>query len=151
MLEERERFHRAARLGRHDEQRPAQVAFPRPGGYRARIGAVQHVQPQPAIAAQRQAEDLRRQAGAAHAQQQGLGVSGSADFRREGGDVRQLRAHGLRQVQPAQAVGDLSRVRLPDGVVMGPDAGHHPRIAQLRQRLLDICLVSAQAAHRPFP
>jgi hypothetical protein len=49
-------------------------------------------------------------------------VAGIADFGGEGHQVQEVGEHIFGDGEPAEAVGELSGVGLPDGVVEGPDA-----------------------------
>ncbi len=151
-LEEGEGLGRAARLGGDDEQGAGQIEPLRVGQHSARVGAVEHGQVQtPLLDAEGPAEDVGSQAGAAHPQQQRVGVAPGAhvvDQPLQAGDVLE---HGLSDVQPAQPVGDLRGLRLPDGVVVGPDAGHHPVLPHFGQRSVDRGLVRPQAGRLVLP
>ncbi len=52
-----------------------------------------------------------------------MSIAGVADRSGKGLQARELSGHGGGAAEPTKAVGDAGRVRLPDGVVAGPDAG----------------------------
>ena len=73
--------------------------------------------------------------------------------RRRGGRRRSDRRHGVRHLlrdsQPAEAVADLLRVRLPDRVVLRPRCGAaRPAVASCRQSRFDGAAERAQADER---
>jgi hypothetical protein len=86
------------------------------------VRGVEHVQAHVPVA-ERQPEDLGRQARATHSQQHGVGDAVVAHLGRERAQVLDLRRHPLRDVEPAQAVGQLRRARrCPQRAVALPDA-----------------------------
>ena len=153
VLEEGQGLHRAARLGGDDEQRTGRIEPLGVGQDRPGIGAVQHGQVEGLgdLAAKDLAEDLGRQAGAAHAQQQDVGVSLGPHRLRQGIQAVGLRSHRFGDVQPAQPVGDLGGLWLPHGMVVGPDAGHDPVLDHLFQGGVHQRLVLPQAGRPPLP
>ena len=88
------------------------------------MGRVEHVQADPAIA-ERAAQHLRAEAGAAHAQQDRVRDAGVLDLRAEGAEIVALGGQALRDVQPAEPVRELRRaLRGPQRAVALPQAAH---------------------------
>jgi len=110
IFHEGEGFHRTARLGGNDEEGSGRIERVREGENGGGIGAVQHgdIQISPGNA-EDSAEDFRREAGSAHAEQKGACVVVGAHRVHGPPNPVDLGGHVARAVEPAQAVGDLRR------------------------------------------
>ncbi len=106
--------------------RPKVEAFGE-GQDRPRVRAVQDGKVEEAVGrAEDLPEDLGREAGAPHPEQKGEVETVGADSLDDGRDLGEPLLHRLRAVEPAEAVCDLRRLRLPDGMVLPPDPFHDP-------------------------
>ncbi len=106
------------RLARHDEERGGRPVerVAHGGGIRR----VEHAEPRPHVVASKQpVEHLRRQARAAHAEQDDVGEGAGADALHERFDVRELRLHPVDRPEPPEAVRD-GGLR---GVIPAPEVG----------------------------
>ena len=111
----------AAGLARDDEERRLEVHGGLHGEHGRRVGRVEHVQVEVALAhAQHLAHDLRREARAAHAEQDRGAVALGTQLVHELGDSLDLLAHALEDAEPAEGVADDLLVRL---VLRLPEAG----------------------------
>ena len=80
---------------------------------------------------ERLAQHLREQAGAAHAAPQHMGEAVVLQLLREGQEILDLLLHLMGRHQPADPIGDLGRVAVPQGVVERPDAPGRPAPGQI--------------------
>ena len=112
-----------------------QQALDRP--QRFRIGGVEHEKP-PAAGprGKQQRENLRRQAGPAHAQEHDVAQARHGYVVREIGQVGRFRTHLIHDRQPAEAIGNGAGVRsivLPQAGLAVPQTRHHLLSAQAAQ------------------
>ncbi len=121
--EERDQLGGRARFRGNEEERPAKIQPGRRIGHGAGFGRVEDLELEAACRrGERAGEDLGGQARAAHAQDDGPDEPFAADGGREGLHVRDAGPGCGGGVQPAEAVGDLPAVGLPDRRVPLPDA-----------------------------
>ncbi|OPY93543.1 MAG: hypothetical protein A4E73_00015 [Syntrophaceae bacterium PtaU1.Bin231] len=123
ILQEGESLDGAAGLRGDDVERPFRIEPLGEGKDRAGVGAVEDMEVEEAFPhPEDPAEDLGREAGAAHAQEKAIRETLFLQTFREGTDRRDIPRHGFRRVQPAQPVGDFRRFGFPDGEIPLPDA-----------------------------
>ena len=126
MGEMRTRLDRAARLRSGDEQRAIDGTDLGDPCHRGRVGGVEHVQLESAGRRTRRlvgaGDHLGEQARAAHAGQDHVGELLGDELGGQALQAGGLGPHLGHDMEPAQPVGDLGRVVLPQGVVAGPDA-----------------------------
>ncbi len=136
VFEKRKSLHRPAGFRRNEEQRLGEIQSLRVRGDGLGIGAVEHGEIEKARPHTKgETKDFRREARAAHAEQQGVREALGAHFVHKRGDFGNGRAHHFRTVQPAQAIGDLSGFGFPDGVIVLPNARENGVIMQILQRI----------------
>ncbi len=135
-FEKGQRLDCGARLAGNDEEAAVWIQPLGLPEHCAWIGAVQDRQAEesilPAIDIRK---ELRSEARAAHAQQQGVGVAG-LEYR--AGEVFQAPdalLHVLGRMQPAESVRDFARFGRPDGVIVAPDARDDLLLLDLLQGL----------------
>ena len=122
---------RAARLARHDEQGSVQLELARDALDGRRVGRVEDDELERAVRGPERAhEDLGREARTSHPEQdRGLELVGR--LLREGLELADPVVHQVGDREPAETVGDLGRVVLPDRVILAPDPLDDPVAVQL--------------------
>ena len=126
-LVHRHRLDRPARLARHDRDRLAQVELVEVLLDLFGVRRVQHVQREAGVGLpEGEPEHLGRKARSTHAEHDGVGVALVEELVSESLVLRELLLRALRDVQPAEPVGDLRRaLRCPQRPVLAPDAADH--------------------------
>ena len=137
ILKERERLRCAAGFGGDNVERRRRVELLGVALNGGGVGAVQHVQIKVAVVRAKDfGKGFRGQAGAAHAEQQRVGVARLAHIVHQLVDAAELLVHALGNIQPAQPVADLVGIGLPHRVVAIPDALHDLVVRQLLHALI---------------
>jgi hypothetical protein len=114
-----------SRLGGGDEKGLLRRETIREGSDRHRVRRVEDLQGQTPLRAQEPGEHVRGEAGPSHAQEENPPEAFRPHGFCKGLHLRKVRDHGLRTVQPAQAMADFLGRPRPEGRVLPPEARPH--------------------------